>query len=61
MSVSRISGVALVLNAVIETTLIMNADFSNILSKVTIERLAEVDEYEIVREVQVNPLFSSQF
>ena len=28
-------------------------DFSNILSKVAIERLAEVDEYEVVREVQV--------
>lgn len=29
------------------------ADFSNILSKASIERLAEVDEYEVVREVQV--------
>lgn len=29
------------------------ADFSNILSKSGIERLAEVDEYEVVREVQV--------
>ena len=28
-------------------------DFSNILTKVAIERLAEVDEYEVVREVQV--------
>jgi hypothetical protein len=28
-------------------------DFSNILSKASIERLAEVDEYEVVREVQV--------
>lgn len=29
------------------------SDFSNILSKRAIERLAEVDEHEIVREVQV--------
>lgn len=29
-------------------------DFSNILTKATIERLAEVDEYEVVREVQVS-------
>lgn len=28
-------------------------DFSNILSKTAIERLAEVDEYEVVKEVQV--------
>jgi hypothetical protein len=28
------------------------ADFSNILSKMAIERLAEADEYEVVREVQ---------
>jgi hypothetical protein len=28
-------------------------DFSNILSKSAIERLADVDEYEVVREVQV--------
>jgi len=28
-------------------------DFSNILTKAKIERLAEVDEYEVVREVQV--------
>ncbi len=28
-------------------------DFSNILSKAAIERLADVDEYEVVREVQV--------
>jgi hypothetical protein len=32
----------------------MLTDFSNILSKVAIERLAEVDEYEVVREVQVS-------
>ena len=31
-------------------------DFSNILSKTAIERLADVDEYEVVREVQVSPL-----
>jgi hypothetical protein len=30
-----------------------SADFSNILTKSVIERLAEVDEYEVVREVQV--------
>ena len=29
------------------------ADFSNILSKTALERLAQVDEYEVVREVQV--------
>jgi len=34
-----------------ESTTCVN--FSNILSKVAIERLAEVDEYEVVREVQV--------
>lgn len=28
-------------------------DFSNVLSKTVIERLAEADEYEVVREVQV--------
>lgn len=28
-------------------------DFSNILSKTSIERLADADEYEAVREVQV--------
>lgn len=28
-------------------------DFSNVLSKSLIERLAEVDEFEVVREVQV--------
>ena len=28
-------------------------DFSNILSKTTIERLADADEYEVVKEVQV--------
>lgn len=31
-----------------------NIDFSNILSKTAIERLADVDEYEVVREVQVS-------
>lgn len=31
-----------------------SSDFSNILSKTAIERLAEVDEYEVVREVQVS-------
>ena len=29
------------------------SDFSNVLSKLAIERLAEADEYEVVREVQV--------
>lgn len=29
------------------------SDFSNVLSKSTIERLAEADEFEVVREVQV--------
>jgi len=29
-------------------------DFSNILSKTVIERLADADEYEVVREVQVH-------
>ena len=32
------------------------SDFSNTLSKTAIERLADVDEYEVVREVQVNIL-----
>ncbi len=31
-------------------------DFSNILTKSAIEGLAEADEYEVVREVQVCPL-----
>lgn len=30
----------------------MSVDFSNILSKTAIERLAEVDEYEVVKEIQ---------
>jgi len=29
------------------------SDFSNILNKTAIERLAQADEYEVVREVQV--------
>lgn len=29
------------------------SDFSNVLTKSSIERLAEVDEFEVVREVQV--------
>jgi Sec1 family len=29
------------------------SDFSNILSKTAIERLADADEYEVVKEVQV--------
>lgn len=35
-------------------------DFSNILSKTALERLAQVDEYEVVREVQVgsDPIFT---
>jgi len=32
--------------------------FSNILSKTAIERLADVDEYEVVREVQIMHQFS---
>ena len=32
-------------------------DFSNILTKTAIERLADADEYEAVREVQVFFLF----
>lgn len=32
------------------------SDFSNILTKTAIERLAEADEYEVVREVQVSIL-----
>lgn len=32
---------------------VLYADFTNILSKSVIELLAEVDEYEVVREVQV--------
>ena len=35
----------------------MLLDFSNILTKSAIERLAQVDEYEVVREVQVGLLF----
>jgi hypothetical protein len=31
-------------------------DFSNVLTKTVIERLADADEYEAVREVQVIPL-----
>jgi len=31
-----------------------NPDFSSILSKAAIERLADVDEFEVVREVQVS-------
>lgn len=34
----------------------MLLDFSNVLSKTAIERLAQVDEYEVVREVQVRLL-----
>jgi hypothetical protein len=30
-------------------------DFSNIVSKSAIERLAEMDEHEVVKEFQVNP------
>lgn len=30
------------------------SDFSNILSKPAIERLADIDEFEVVREVQVS-------
>lgn len=33
--------------------LFLFSDFSNTLSKSSIERLAEVDEHEVVREVQV--------
>ena len=34
-------------------------DFSNILSKTAIERLADADDYEVVREVQVSEWFPS--
>ena len=34
-------------------TALTSPDFSNILSKTTIERLADADEYEVVKEVQV--------
>jgi len=37
------------------------SDFSNILSKIAIERLAEADEYEVVREVQVCDVVSNMF
>lgn len=37
-------------------TYTMLLDFSNVLSKSAIERLAQVDEYEVVREVQVRNL-----
>jgi len=30
------------------------SDFSNILSKAAIERLADADEFDVVREVQVS-------
>lgn len=33
-------------------------DFSNVLTKTAIERLAEADEYEVVREVQVCPILA---
>lgn len=36
-----------------ELTTVNWSDFSNVLSKSSIERLAEVDEFEVVREVQV--------
>ena len=39
-----------------QTLICVTPDFSNILSKTAIERLADVDEYEVVREVQVSPL-----
>lgn len=32
---------------------ISSTDFTNVLSKAQIERLAEADEHELVREVQV--------
>ena len=35
------------------------SDFSNILSKTTIERLADADEYEVVKEVQVRAVPSA--
>lgn len=37
-----------------ELTFIDRPDFSSVLSKPSIERLAEVDEFEVVREVQVS-------
>lgn len=42
------------------TDRILKLDFSNILSKSAIERLAQVDEYEVVREVQVRSLLSNK-
>lgn len=36
-----------------ELTFLGRPDFSNVLSKSSIERIAEVDEFEVVREVQV--------
>jgi hypothetical protein len=39
----------------------MLLDFSNILTKSAIERLAQVDEYEVVREVQVGLLPSFDY
>jgi len=39
-----------------ELTFVDQPDFSNVLSKSSIERLAEVDEFEVVQEVQVVPL-----
>lgn len=32
---------------------LMDADFTNVLTKAQIERLAEADEHELVKEVQV--------
>lgn len=51
VSVSRISGLGLSKPALCSHA--DYSDFSNILSKAAIERLAEMDEYEVVREVQV--------
>lgn len=43
---------------IFELTFVDRPDFSNVLSKSSIERLAEVDEFEVVREVQVLQLFA---
>lgn len=37
------------------------ADFSNVLTKMAIERLAEADEYEVVREVQVGQYLNTSW
>ena len=53
MSVGESIGCASPLYGLTHTMLL---DFSNVLSKSAIERLAQVDDYEVVREVQVRNL-----